>query len=81
MIDLVCSECGGNALFDFTKGIDNWPMAKCRGHAKPKLVALMSTRAWQHKKKTRHVSAEPEDVFGALSDEDKRRLAQQVKLL
>ena len=84
-IELVCSVCGSGNLFDYSqRGIDNWPLARCRNHAQTKstgspYVPLMSARAWQGRKKLRH-NDKPIDLFGGLSIADQAALSKPVKL-
>lgn len=63
MLVLVCSECGSTnwgrgrnekdeIAMEKQRGIDNWPMGVCYNHAKPKIVPVISSKAFEKRKRT-----------------------------
>jgi len=83
MIDLVCSVCGSTRWGDVQHSVDRrWPVARCPDHRDRTQIwtPLISSRAFKAKAR-RPKGATPDDLFGGLSDEQRRELTKAVKLL
>ena len=84
VIKLVCSVCGSaNVGHERQRSVDDrWPMAICRDHTDKRQIwtPLISERAFTARKR-RPAQAEPEDVFGALPEQDRAALKRPIRLL
>jgi len=84
IVKLVCSVCGSDNLSaERQRSVDDrWPMAICHGHKDRTQIwtPLISERAFQAKHR-RPARAKPEDVFGALPEDEQRALMKPIRLL
>jgi hypothetical protein len=60
---------------------DRWILVRCRGHRDRRnpLTPLISARAFVRRSRIRQ-SAEPEDLFGSLPDDEREALTRPIKL-
>jgi hypothetical protein len=82
MDELVCSVCGSQRYGPVQRSMDDrWPIAHCSGHQDKRTFYAPLVSKAEFAKRPPRPSAEPEDLFGQLPDDERDALTRPVRIV